>query len=148
MDKIFEDSFMDMQEAIITTCIKALGDASAQVETVYIYAFASDSQLFFHVFFKGKKQIFSYEALGVSDDIIGQVYDSGMDNVERITELFQHYNRKPPNQYKLIYHTRNHTLDSEYDYNDLESSRLGPMDQYLEWRNEIKHSICLAPANE
>lgn len=140
MDKGFEERFMDMQEAITAACVEALGDSASQVETTCIYAFASDEQWFFHVFFMGKGRIFSYEDLGVSDDTIDRVYDSGMDDVEQITELFREYARRPPNQYRLIYQNQKHTFDSEYDYDDLKSSRLGAMDLYLQWRNEIKHS--------
>ena len=141
MSKIFEDMFMDIQERIVATCIEALEDSDTQVEMTYIYAFASESQLFFNVFFKRETSVLSYEELGVPDDIIDQVFDLGMDDIESITSLFKENHRKAPNQYKLIYNNTNNQFDSNYDYDDLESTKLGPMDKFLEWKKEIKGEI-------
>lgn len=141
MNKVFEDYFMDIQERIVATCIEALEDIDKQVEMTYIYAFSSDSQIFFNVFFRDKKQILSYEDLGVSDNIIDQVFDLGMDDIESITLLFKNNHRKSPNQYKLVYNNVDDQYDANYDYDDLETSKLGPMDKFLEWKSEIHNKF-------
>src|SRR5574344_2573902 len=103
MGKVFEDMFMDIQERIVATCLEALEYSNIQVEMTYIYAFGSESQLFFNVFFKNKKRVLSYEDCGVPDDTIDQVFELGMDDIESITHLCKENNRKAPNQYKLVY---------------------------------------------
>ena len=87
MKTVFEDKLAEIQERIVSTCLEALEEK--KVEKTFIYGFWSSSQMFFNVFFKKEKSILSYEDLGVSDDLIDQVFDLGMDDIIEIIELFK-----------------------------------------------------------
>jgi len=137
MAKIFENIFMEIQERIISTCLEAIEDNSINVDKTFIYAFWSESQIFFNVFFKKDKSVLHYEDLGVSENIIVQVFDLGMDDIVEISELYKDHNKIPPNQYKLIYDNQTHSFDSDYSYDDLKKSKDGPLDIFMNWIDEI-----------
>ena len=137
MAKVFEDYFMEIQERILSTCLEALQDTDVQVDCTYIYAFWSKSQVFFNVFFKKGNDVMGYGKLGVADNLVYQVLDFGKSDIKEIANLFVEYNRNPPNQYKLVYNNQTHEFDSDYNYDDLEKSKLGPMDVFMKWREKV-----------
>ena len=136
MKTVFEDKLAEIQERIVSTCLEALEEK--KVEKTFIYGFWSSSQMFFNVFFKKEKSILSYEDLGVSDDLIDQVFDLGMDDIIEIIELFKNDKKNPPNQYKMTFDNVTNSFDCNFEYDDLEKSKLVPMDIYFDWREQAK----------
>ena len=141
MENVFEDEFMEIQTGMVSLCLEALGDVNIKVDKVYIYAFCDEHETFFNTFFEYNSQIVSFNELGVSDDIINQVFDFGMDDTEKIADLCNEYNRKAPIQFKLVYDVNTKGFDSDYCYDNLEDTELGCAGAFIEWKNEIKNLI-------
>ena len=139
MENTFEDEFMNIQIGMVSLCLEAFEDIDLKVDKVYIYAFCNEHQTFFNAFFEYNSRILSFEELGVSDYIISQVFDLGMEDTERIVDLCNEYRRKAPNQFKLIYDTNTKKFDSSYDYDNLDNTELGCAEVFTEWENEIKN---------
>lgn len=141
MEKVFEDEFMEIQTGMVSLCLEALEDVNIKVDKVYIYAFCDEYETFFNTFFEYNSQIVSFNELGVSDDIINQVFDLGMDDTEKIADLCNDYNRKAPIQYKLVYDVNTKSFDSDYGYDNLENTELGCAGAFIDWKNEVKNSL-------
>ena len=75
MEKVFEDEFMEIQTGMVSLCLEALEDVNINVDKVYIYVFCDEHETFFNTFFEYNSQIVSFNELGVSDDIVNQVFD-------------------------------------------------------------------------
>lgn len=142
MSKIFEDEFMELQIRMVSTCLEGLEDSpSSNPEYMYIYAFDSSTQSFFNVFFVQEGKVVSFHDLGISDDIISQILDYGMDDVEELTELCNNRNKKAPNQYKLTYNFETDKLDTNYIYDDLGESNSSPADEFIAWKESVAQSL-------
>lgn len=135
MSKVFEDEFMDIQIRMISTCLEGLEDSNNKTpEYMYIYAFDSQNQTFFNIFFVCEGKVTTFHDLGVPNYIIRQVLNYGMDDVEELTKLCNNRNRKAPNQYKLIYSIVEDKLETHYEYDDLSESDKGPVDVFMAWK--------------
>lgn len=141
MEKVFEDEFIEIQTGMVALCLEALEDVNKKVDKVYIYAFCDEHETFFNTFLKYNSQIVSFNELGVSDDMINQVFDLGMDDAEKIVDLCAEYNRKAPIEYKLIYDTNTKSFDSDYGYDNLENTELGCAGAFIDWENEVKNNL-------
>lgn len=141
MEKVFEDEFMEIQTGMVSLCLEALEDVNIKVDKVYIYVFCDEHETFFNTFFEYNSQIVSFNELGVSDDMINQVFDLGMDDAEKIVDLCNEYNRKAPIQYKLVYDVNTKSFDSNYDYDNLEDTELGCAGAFIDWENEVKNNL-------
>lgn len=137
MEKVFEDEFMEIQTGMVSLCLEALEDVNIKVDKVYIYAFCDEHETFFEY----NSQIVSFNELGVSDDIVNQVFDLGMDDTEKIADWCNEYNRKAPIQYKLVYDVNIKSFDSDYGYDNLENTELGCAGAFIDWENEVKNSL-------
>lgn len=141
MEKIFEDEFMEIQTGMVSLCLEALDDIDKKVDKIYIYAYCDEHETFFNAFFKSDSKVLFFNDLGVSDDIINQVFDLGMDDTEKIEEICKKYNRKAPTQYKLIYDVNTKAFDSNYSYENLDDTELGCAGVFEDWKKEIKNSL-------
>ncbi len=141
MEKVFEDEFMEIQTGMIALCLEAFEDININVDKVYIYAFCDEHETFFNAFFEYNSQILSFSELGVSDYLINQVLDFGMEDTEKIVDLCKRYNREAPIQYKLVYDTNTKKFDSNYDYDNLEKTELGCAGAFEDWENEVKNNL-------
>lgn len=141
MEKIFEDEFMEIQTGMVSLCLEALADVNKKVDKIYIYAYCDEHETFFNVFCKSDSQVLFFNDLGVSDDIINQVFDLGMDDTEKIEEVCKKYNRKSPTQYKLVYDVNTKAFDSNYEYENLGDTELGCAGVFEDWAKEIQNSL-------
>lgn len=74
---------------------------------------------------------------GISDDVINQLFDLGIDGIKRIIELGGKYGRQVSNQYKPVYDCVSGHFDADYEYDDT----LSHFDVFLKWEKEIENSL-------
>ena len=96
MAKVFEDKFTDIQSDMVSLAIQALETADMTVDTIYIYVFSTEYEGFFNLFFVKDGKLLRTNQVGMSDDVIDQVLDLGIDDTFRLREVCKHYGRQAP----------------------------------------------------
>ena len=137
MAKVFEDEFTDIQSGMVSLALEALETAGTVVDILYIYVFVTAHEGFFNLFAVKDGKLLHNHQLGVSDEILDQVFDLGIDDAFRLREVCETYGRPAPCQYKLVYDCRNGHFDGDYSYGDLSDSEYGSGGAFADWAKEI-----------
>ena len=103
MAKVFEDEFTEIQSGMVSLAIEALETADMTVDKIYIYAFGTEHEGFFNLFFVKDGKLLHNHQVGVSEEIIDQVLDLGIDDTFQLLAICKRYGRQAPCQYKLVY---------------------------------------------
>ena len=141
MAKVFEDEFTDIQSGMVSLVIEALETANMTVDKIYIYAFGTAHEGFFNLFFVKDGKLLHNNQVGISEDVIDQVLDLGIDETFKLLELCKQYGRKAPCQYKLVYDCNTRYFDGHYSYDDLSDSQYGSSGALDDWEKEIAASL-------
>ena len=141
MAKVFEDEFTDIQSGMVSVVIEALETADTTVDKIYIYAFSSEHEVFFNLFFVKNGKLLRTNQVGMSDDIIDQVLDIGIDDTFRLLETCRRYGRQAPCRYKLVYDCRTGHFDGDYSYDDLSESLCGSNGAFRDWQHAIAATL-------
>ena len=141
MAKVFEDEFTDIQSGMVSLVIEALETANMTVDKIYIYAFGTAHEGFFNLFFVKDGKLLHYNQVGISEDVIDQVLDLGIDDTFKLLELCKQYGRQAPCQYKLVYDCNTRHFDAHYSYDDLSDSQYGSSGALDEWEKEVAASL-------
>ena len=72
MAKVFEDEFTEIQSGMVSLAIEALETADMTVDKIYIYAFGTEHEGFFNLFFVKDGKLLHNHQVGVSEEIIDQ----------------------------------------------------------------------------
>ena len=147
MAKVFEDEFTDIQADMVSLALEALETAGTAVDKIYIYAFGTEHELFYNLFFEKDGKVCFTNHIGMSDEIIGQVLDFGMEDMEKLRKICAHYGQPAPCQLKLVYDCRSGHFDGDYGYDDLSDSEYGSGGAFDDWVKEIAagtgEAICI-----
>ena len=141
MAKVFEDEFTDIQSGMVSLAIEALETADMTVDKIYIYAFGTEHEGFFNLFFVKDGKLLHNHQVGVSEEIIDQVLDLGIEDTFKLLKLCKQYGRPAPCQYKLVYDCNTGHFDGDYSYDDLSDSLYGSSGAFDEWEKEIADSL-------
>lgn len=141
MAKVFEDEFTDIQSGMVSLAIEALETADMTVDKIYIYAFGTEHEGFFNLFFAKDGQLLHTNQVGMSDDTVDQLLDIGIDDTFRLLETCRRYGRQAPCRYKLVYDCRTGHFDGNYSYDDLSESLCGSDGAFRDWQKEIAASL-------
>lgn len=138
MDKVFEDEFTDIQSGMVSLAIEALETAHCSVDSIYIYAFGTAHELFYNLFFAKDGKVLFTNHTGMTDEIIDQVLDLGIEDMEKLREVCAKYGRQAPCQLKLQYDCQSGHFDGDYSYDDLSDSEYGSSGAFDDWAKEIE----------
>ena len=141
MAKVFEDEFTEIQSGMVSLAIEALETVDMTVDKIYIYAFGTEHEGFFNLFFVKDGKLLHNNQVGVSEDIIDQVLDLGIEDTFKLIEVCQKYGRQAPCQYKLVYDCHTGHFDGDYSYDDLSDTLYGSSGALDDWEKEIDASL-------
>ena len=144
MEKSFEDIFSECQVDMIHTCMKYV-DFREEVEAVFVYTSKEDRVLGWDWFYKIKGKIIPKEktndALGgqrpFSQKSTGEGLDPMLEDIFEIQRACQEYGREMPTEMKIIYDTKTHRVNADYNYEPLihDNPNL-PWNGFGKWRDE------------
>lgn len=124
MEKIFEDSFSELQADMVSICLEYVEE---RAEKIYIYC-SFESRVVANDFFykingkivkkhklndvlaEGQKE---YDVSATRQRSVSKVIN---DNIMSLTKLCQEYQREMPTQIKLVYDVTTGKLNADYNY--------------------------------
>ena len=142
----FEDKFMEVQAGMISLAMEYVQN---QAEKVYIYAIA-DSLYSFKTFYKINGIVIGMEEVNEvttkkvddSDNMMFSVLRYGNEDIQKLIDVYQEYNREHPTEMWLVYDVQKNRLESRYSYegryekdDDLE---LLPSLEFEKWFEEVQ----------
>ena len=140
----FEDKFMEIQVGMISLAMEYVQD---QAEKVYIYAIA-DSLYSFKPFYKINGIVIGMEKVNEvatktvddSDNMAFALLKYGTEDMRKLQEVCQEYNREHPTEMWLIYDAQKNTLNSRYSYEGRyeKDEELLPNLEFEKWFEEVK----------
>lgn len=133
MKKGFEEAFMDAQSAAISSCLEILNVRNIEMDVIYVYLFQSKCNYFPNAFFKKDNSIFRLNDV-LDDDSVYKLFDMLTDDIENIVETCNTYDKKCPNELKLIYEVNIGKFDAEYGYDDFVDEEHGLVTAFKNWR--------------
>ena len=141
----FEDKFMEVQASMISLALEYVQN---QAEKVYIYCISEEALLSFDVFYKINGIVTKMHAVNeiinkkvdTSKNMMVAVQRFGLEDIQKMLDVCQEYNREHPTEMWLIYDVQKNSLDSRYSYegrydNDEE---LIPRLEFEKWFEEVK----------
>ena len=140
----FEDKFMEVQAGMISLAMEYVQD---QAEKVYIYAIA-DSLYSFKPFYKINGIVIEMEKVNEvvtktvddSDNMAFALLKYGTEDMRKLQDVCQEYNREHPTEMWLIYDAQKNTLNSRYSYEGRyeKDEELLPNLEFEKWFEEVK----------
>ena len=142
--KKFEDKFMEVQVGMISLAMEYVQN---QAEKVYIYAIA-DSLYSFKPFYKINGIVIEMEKVNEvvtktvddSDNMAFALLKYGTEDMQKLQDVCQEYNREHPTEMWLIYDAQKNTLNSRYSYEGRyeKDEELLPNLEFEKWFEEVK----------
>ncbi len=133
MKEDFEDAFMDAQSAAISSCLEILNVKNIAVGVIYVYLFQNKFNYFPNAFFKKDNSIFRLNDV-LDDNSVYKLFDMLTDDIKNIIETCNTYDKKCPNELKLIYEVNTGKFDAEYGYDDSVDENVGLVTAFQNWR--------------
>ena len=140
----FEDKFMEVQVGMISLAMEYVQN---QAEKVYIYAIA-DSLYSFKPFYKINGIVIEMEKVNEvvtktvddSDNMAFALLKYGTEDMQKLQDVCQEYNREHPTAMWLIYDAQKNTLNSRYCYEGRydKDEELLPRLEFEKWFAEVK----------
>ena len=143
----FEDKFMEVQASMISLALEYVQD---QAEKVYIYCVSEEALLSFDVFYKINGVFVELHRVNTvldtkvddSDNMMFSVLRYGNEDIQKLIDVYQEYNREHPTEMWLVYDVQKNRLESRYSYegryekdDDLE---LLPSLEFEKWFEEVQ----------
>lgn len=152
MGKLFEDFFSELQADMVSICLEY---ASNKADTIYIYCSYEGRAIFGDFFYRINGQMFYKHKLNdaISKGNNGFSYETSIarqnatlkiikEDLQKINELCQKFNRSMPTEMKLIYDVHTGKFNADYRYDWVYSNIPGKSadDVEKEWFDELKSS--------
>ena len=143
----FEDKFMEVQVSMISLAMEYVQN---QAEKVYIYCISEEALLSFDVFYKINGVFVELHRVNTvldtkvddSDNMMFSVLRYGNEDIQKLIDVYQEYNREHPTEMWLVYDVQKNRLESRYSYegryekdDDLE---LLPSLEFEKWFEEVQ----------
>ena len=147
MNRVFEDQLMDIQSDMISLSLEYVEN---KAETVYIYVVLEDGLVSFDVFYKINGVFVELHRVNTvldtkvddSDNMMFSVLRYGNEDIQKLIDVYQEYNREHPTEMWLVYDVQKNRLESRYSYegryekdDDLE---LLPSLEFEKWFEEVQ----------
>jgi len=142
MGKVFEDYFSELQSDIVSICLEYV---DKRADVIYICCYHELGEYGMDVFYKindvfvEKHKVNEiYSELDVSEERQYAVLRIGNEDLLKIINLFQKYNREMPTEMKLTYDMIKNKLEATYSY-DLKFTNLSKSasEVFDEWFEEV-----------
>ena len=143
----FEDKFMEDQASMISLAMEYVQN---QAEKIYIYCISVEALLSFDVFYKINGVVTKMYAV---NEIINKKVDNsknmmvavqrfGLEDIQRLLDVCQEYNREHPTEMWLVYDAQKNSLDSRYSYEGRydKDEELLPRLEFEKWFEEVKEN--------
>ena len=141
----FEDKFMEVQASMISLALEYVQNQS---EKVYIYCISEEALLSFDVFYKINGIVTKMHAVNeiinkkvdTSKNMMVAVQRFGLEDIQKMLDVCQEYNREHPTEMWLIYDAQKNSLDSRYSYEGRydKDEELIPRLEFEKWFEEVK----------
>ena len=141
----FEDKFMEIQIDMVSLAMEYVQN---QAEKVYIYCISEEALLSFDVFYKINGIVTKMYAVNeiinkkvdTSKNMMVAVQRFGLEDIQRLLDVCQEYNREHPTEMWLIYDIQKNSLDSRYSYEGRydKDEELLPRLEFEKWFEEVK----------
>ena len=141
----FEDKFMDVQASMISLALEYVQN---QAEKVYIYCISEEALLSFDVFYKINGTVTKMYAVNeiinkkvdTSKNMMVTVQRFGLEDIQKMIDVCQEYNREHPTEMWLIYDAQKNSLDSHYSYEGRydKDEELLPRLEFEKWFEEVR----------
>ena len=141
----FEDKFMEVQASMISLALEYVQNQS---EKVYIYCISEEALLSFDVFYKINGIVTKMHAVNeiinkkvdTSKNMMVAVQRFGLEDIQKMLDVCQEYNREHPTEMWLIYDAKKNSLDSRYSYEGRydKDEELLPRLEFEKWFEEVK----------
>ena len=141
----FEDKFMEVQASMISLALEYVQN---QAEKVYIYCISEEALLSFDVFYKINGIVTKMHAVNeiinkkvdTSKNMMVAVQRFGLEDIQKMLDVCQEYNREHPTEMWLIYDVQKNSLDSRYSYEGRydKDEELIPRLEFEKWFEEVK----------
>ena len=143
----FEDKFMEVQASMISLAMEYVQN---QAEKIYIYCISVEALRSFEVFYKINGVVTKMYAV---NEIINKKVDNsknmmvavqrfGLEDIQRLLDVCQEYNREHPTEMWLVYDAQKNSLDSRYSYEGRydKDEELLPRLEFEKWFEEVKEN--------
>ena len=141
----FEDKFMEVQVSMISLAMEYVQN---QAEKVYIYCISEEALQSYKVFYKingiviemDKVNEVATKKVDDSDNMSFALLKYGTEDVMKLVDVCQEYNREHPTEMWLIYDAQKNTLNSRYSYEGRyeKDEELLPNLEFEKWFEEVK----------
>ena len=141
----FEDKFMEVQVNMISLAMEYVQN---QAEKVYIYCISEEALLSFDVFYKINGVYVKLHKVNTvldtkvddSDNMMFSVLRYGNEDIQKLIDVCQEYNREHPTEMWLVYDAQKNILDSRYSYERRydKDEELLPRLEFEKWFEEVK----------
>ena len=141
----FEDKFMEVQVSMISLAMEYVQN---QAEKVYIYCISEEALLSFDVFYKINGTVTKMYAVNeiinkkvdTSKNMMVAVQRFGLEDIQKLLDVCQEYDREYPTEIWLIYDAKKNSLDSRYSYEGRydKDEELIPRLEFEKWFEEVK----------
>ena len=141
----FEDKFMEVQVSMISLAMEYVQN---QAEKVYIYCISEEALLSFDVFYKINGVYVKLHRVNTvldtkvdtSKNMMVAVQRFGLEDIQKMLDVCQEYNREHPTEMWLIYDVQKNSLDSRYSYEGRydKDEELIPRLEFAKWFEEVK----------
>ena len=142
----FEDKFMEVQASMISLALEYVQN---QAEKVYIYCISEEALLSFDVFYKINGTVTKMYAVNeilnkkvdTSKNMMVAVQRFGLEDIQKMLDVCQEYDREHPTEMWLIYDAKKNSLDSCYSYEGRydKDEELIPRLEFEKWFEEVKN---------
>ena len=136
--KTFEDDFMDVQEDMIALCEELAGDNA--VDEIFVYGSIEMGAVSFNAFYLMGGSVVTASKISCDLALIKEFLRQGADDLLRLTEVCNVYNKPVPTEIRLRYTTEDKHLDVHYEYEPIctpETDTL-PNEVFQEWRESVE----------
>ncbi|QOS80370.1 DUF600 domain-containing protein [Paenibacillus sp. JNUCC31] len=142
MGKIFEDYFSELQSDIVSICLEYV---DKRADVIYICCYHELGEYGMDVFYKindvfvEKHKVNEiYSEIDVSEERQYALLRIGNEDLLKIINLFEKYNREMPTEMKLTYDVIKNKLEATYSY-DLKFTNLSKSasEVFDEWFEEV-----------
>ena len=136
---------MEVQASMISLAMEYVQN---QAEKVYIYCISEEALLSFDVFYKINGILTKMYAVNeiinrkvdTSKNMMVTVQRFGLEDIQKMLDVCQEYNREHPTEMWLIYDSQKNSLDSRYSHEGRyeKDEELLPRLEFEKWFEEVK----------
>ena len=143
----FEDKFMEVQVSMISLAMEYVQN---QAEKIYIYCISEEALQSYKVFYKINGIVIEMDKVNEvvakkvddSDNMAFALLRYGAEDIQKLIDVCQEYNREHPTEMWLIYDAQKNSLDSRYSYEGRydKDEELLPRLEFEKWFEEVKEN--------